>query len=161
VAENFVDYIRIARRAFSDIRPTSYNAPDDMIRRVIAYALIAIGVLCAALLSLAINMASSDLHEWLSRQPWYDSKLLWITAGLLVGVGVILAILQAPSAASKKTPTALTVEAGIVDPRRYLNPPEGAMTAHETSVLYLLDTPKLPLLSYSASSASPTPVNKA
>jgi len=74
-------------------------------------------------------------------QSWYSAGLVWLIAGLLLMLIAGIAIWQYLLGNRPKI-TAVTLEAGIVDPESYVNAPTGTAGVDETAVLYLLDVPK-------------------
>jgi hypothetical protein len=89
-------------------------------------------------LFVAIN---DQFLAWVKAQPWYTLGRVWLTVGLLVILGITIAIWQYLIAHRPKV-AGIKLEVGIVDPALYDNPPAGTSSVAETSVLYLLDVPE-------------------
>jgi hypothetical protein len=56
--------------------------------------LIVSGGLCAALLSLGLNLASSEIIDWLRKQAWYTTSRLWTAVVMVALAGIAIAVRQ-------------------------------------------------------------------
>jgi len=54
--------------------------------------LMLIGTLCLALLSIATNLASSEIQDWLQTQSWYSMPRLWLLIAFLVVIEAMIAL---------------------------------------------------------------------
>ena len=56
--------------------------------------LIVLAGLCAALLSIGLNLVSSETIDWLREQAWYNPHGLWAAVVIVAILGIAIAIQQ-------------------------------------------------------------------
>jgi hypothetical protein len=112
-----------------------------MPRRKQEIFLIIVGSLVAVMIAIIAALATNDdFQRWAKAQRWYSVQRVWLSLAALVIVGIVIAIRQY-LVSNSKTPESLSLVAGIIDPSRYINPPERTASAKETALLYLLEAP--------------------
>jgi uncharacterized membrane protein YqjE len=57
-------------------------------------ALVIIGFVCASIVGLAINLATTEAQSWLAAQWWYSARLLWEALIIVLLLGGAVAVWQ-------------------------------------------------------------------